>query len=238
MKKQLRLFAFACSMVVGSIFQQVEAASLIPFGNLTIDPNTGLEWLNLNLTAGQSYNSVLNGWGDYTTTGGFRFATRSEVVQLFIDAGASYIGFPASPNTADLPAATLTLSLLGTTLAQPGESRSWMFYDPSTEPELPSSAYVPSAAIGVGPFIAGYPDEGLFMVPGIFAGTDYASPEMAGALVRLVPEPSTAMLLTACIGLGLIVNKRRTSSSSVTRTIVPASPTIDARSALEIPNRD
>jgi hypothetical protein len=209
MKKHLRLLGFACSMVVGSIFQQVEAASLQHSGNTTYDPNTGLEWLDLNLTAGQSYNSVLSGWGGYTATEGFRFATRSEVVQLFTDAGAAYIGYPASPTTADLPAATLALSLLGTTLAQPGESRSWMFYDPSTEPALPTSAYVPSAVITVGPVFAGYPVEGLFSVPGIFPGTDYASPEMASALVRVVPEPSTAMLLTACISLGLFVNHRR-----------------------------
>jgi hypothetical protein len=147
---------------------------------------------------------VFYGWGDYTTTGGFRFATRSEVLQLFIDAGASTIDVPpASPTTADLPAATLALSLLGTTYTRPGESGSLMFYDPSSEP-LPPLPAVPCARISV------YPDEGLFMV-GTFAGPDYASPEMASALVRLVPEPSTTMLLAACIGLGLVVKKRRTS---------------------------
>jgi hypothetical protein len=37
-------------------------------GDATYDPNSGLEWLDLNLTAAQSYNSVLNGWNGYTTT--------------------------------------------------------------------------------------------------------------------------------------------------------------------------
>jgi hypothetical protein len=212
MKKHLRLLAFACYMVVGSAFQRVEAASLQHSGNTTYDPNTGLEWLDLNITAGESYINVLNGWGGYTTEG-FRFATRNELIQLFTDAGASYIGFPASPTTADLPAATLALSLLGTTLTNSTATESLFFYDPSSEPENPGNGYVPVASITVGTVLAG-PWEGLFMVPGSFEFTDYTSLGTASALVRVVPEPSAAMLLTACIGLGLVVNHRRKSLSS------------------------
>jgi VPDSG-CTERM motif len=196
-------------IALGSCSVGATPLPLEQIGNTTYDPNTGLEWLDLNLTAGQSYNSVLNGWNGYTTTQGFQFASRNEIIQLFTDAGATSIGFPSGPvNTANLQAATLTLSLLGTTLAQSSEDRSWMFYDPSTEPTLPSSSYVPAAVFGVGVIRAGYPPEGFFEVPGIFPTTGYSSPEMASALVRVVPDQgSTAMLLSASLGVILIARK-------------------------------
>src|SRR5579872_3798222 len=79
-------------------------------GDNTYDPNTGLEWLNLDQTAGQSYDSVLNGWNGYTTTMGYQVATRSQIIQLFDDAGASYLGTPSAPTTADLQSASSLLS--------------------------------------------------------------------------------------------------------------------------------
>ena len=152
---------------------------------------------------------ILSGWDGYTTAQGFQFATRNEIIQLFTDAGATSIGFPSGPpDAANLQAATLTLSPLGTTLAQSDEDRSWMFYDPSTEPTLPSSAYVPAAVFGVGVVRTGYPEEGFFLVSGLFPTIDYSSPEIASALVRVVPEPSSCMLLITGLGLSLFVGKR------------------------------
>jgi hypothetical protein len=52
---------------------------------LTRDSRTGLDWLDITATFDQSYNSVAAGFGGYTTTQGFRFATRSEVETLFAD---------------------------------------------------------------------------------------------------------------------------------------------------------
>ena len=211
MKTELWVAAIGWILIIGASTQVAQASTPAPlehYGNTTYDPNTGLEWLDLSLTAGQSYNSVLGGWRGYTASMGFRFATRNEVIQLFEDAGAVYIGIPPSPSTANLPAATLTLSLLGTTLAQPDESRSWMFYNPSTEPGLPSSAYVPSAVFGVGSIFAGYPPEGFFEVPGIFPLRDYGSGEMASALVREVPEPAVAMFACTFLGLSLLARER------------------------------
>jgi hypothetical protein len=208
--KRLFIFAGIAAALIGTATYRAEAlAPLQQIGNTVYDPNSGLEWLDLNLTAGQSYNSVLNGWNGYTTTMGFQFATRDQVIQLFGDAGASYYGTPPAPTTADLQPASVLLSLLGTTLAQSDLSQSFMFYDPSTEPTLPSPAYVPSATFGVGTIFAGYPQEGFFDVPGIFPSLDYSSPEMASALVRVVPEPSTGMLAMICLCLSLLAMKGR-----------------------------
>ncbi len=55
---------------------------------LTQDTKTGLEWLDLNATVNRSYDDVAAGFGGYTTSG-FRFASRSEVDQLFANAIAT-----------------------------------------------------------------------------------------------------------------------------------------------------
>lgn len=52
---------------------------------LVRDTGTGLEWLDLNHTAGMSYNTVTAQLG--TTYNGFRYATRTEAITLFQNAG-------------------------------------------------------------------------------------------------------------------------------------------------------
>ena len=62
-------------------------------GLLTFDNGTGLSWLDLTATAGISYNDVQAGYGGYTTTLGFRYATGNEVGKLFSDAGVVQTGW-------------------------------------------------------------------------------------------------------------------------------------------------
>jgi hypothetical protein len=174
-------------------------------GNTTYDPNTGLEWLDLRLTAGKSYQSIRNGWQGYTTSDGYRFATRNEVVQLFIDAGATLAG--SGWSSSDTAAAKHLLSLFGTTLSVTSADRSWMFFDPSTDPSLPGPSYVPSAVFGIWRAYDG--DQAIFMVPGITATQDYSTREMASALVRVVPEPSTWILFATALGTKFLAVRRR-----------------------------
>ena len=58
-------------------------------GLLTVDSASGLEWLDLTETTGQTYDAVLAGFGGFTTTLGFRFATASEVSALYTNAGVN-----------------------------------------------------------------------------------------------------------------------------------------------------
>jgi len=87
-------------------------ASLLDNGNTTIDTGTGLEWLDITLTVGQSYNDVLA--SSFVTTDGYQYATEAEVEQLFTNAG----GTP-TPGPAYLPSniapAQLLLDLMGCT---------------------------------------------------------------------------------------------------------------------------
>jgi hypothetical protein len=55
---------------------------------LTRDAKTGLEWLDLNATTRQSYDSIAAGFGGYLADG-FRFADKSEVETFFGNAIAS-----------------------------------------------------------------------------------------------------------------------------------------------------
>ena len=57
-------------------------ADLVPGSGdqlITYDTETNLQWLNLTATANRSRNEVLAGFGGFTTTYGFRYATGAEV---------------------------------------------------------------------------------------------------------------------------------------------------------------
>lgn len=53
------------------------SAELIDHGTFTKDDVSGLDWLDLSVTAGQSYNTTL------TSNPGWRHATNAEVEDLF-----------------------------------------------------------------------------------------------------------------------------------------------------------
>ena len=83
-------------------------ASALPFvvadwltpgdGLVTVDPATGLEWLDITETAGRSYTDVSNRFGAGQRFEGWRYANDAEVETLFANAGIplgstiSYIG--------------------------------------------------------------------------------------------------------------------------------------------------
>ena len=56
-------------------------ATIIEHGSYFTDTSSGLDWLNNAPLAGQSYNSVLNGYGGYTNSG-WRYATGAELSAL------------------------------------------------------------------------------------------------------------------------------------------------------------
>jgi hypothetical protein len=61
---------------------------------LTLDTATGLEWLNLTVTANHSYLDVLAGFGGFLGVFGFRYATSTEVGTLYIHAGIGKLSGP------------------------------------------------------------------------------------------------------------------------------------------------
>lgn len=61
---------------------------------LTLDDATGLEWLNLTVTANHSYLDVLAGFGGFIGAFGFRYATSTEVGTLYANAGIRKLSGP------------------------------------------------------------------------------------------------------------------------------------------------
>ena len=98
MKKQLSIFKkisimFVLAVMLASFVSTAQATLMTEDlsapgdGLLTLDTSTGLDWLNLTLTKGVSYNDVFSGFNGFTTIFGFSYATVAEVGQLISDAG-------------------------------------------------------------------------------------------------------------------------------------------------------
>lgn len=56
---------------------------------LTYDSDTGLEWLDTTITDGRSFTEIKAGWGGWTTSSGFRYATMAELRGLFVSTGVT-----------------------------------------------------------------------------------------------------------------------------------------------------
>ncbi len=54
---------------------------------LTFDTDTNLQWLNLTVTAGRSYQEIMDGFGRFTTTQGFQYADGGQISELCAHAG-------------------------------------------------------------------------------------------------------------------------------------------------------
>jgi hypothetical protein len=61
---------------------------------LSFDSSTGLEWLNLTVTANRSYIEVLSGFGGFIGGFGFHYATQNQVGILYKHAGVTKFGGP------------------------------------------------------------------------------------------------------------------------------------------------
>jgi len=71
----------------------VEADLFVPGDGLLLhDTWTGLLWLDLTETVGESFVSVSNGFGGFTSTEGFRYATGAEVTELYYSSAGIYSG--------------------------------------------------------------------------------------------------------------------------------------------------
>src|SRR5262245_38450568 len=79
----LRSFGGWCALMLSASPVQ---ASLVDLGVVTRDTGTGLDWLDVSVTLGLSYNEALQ--TGFVTEQGFRPATIEEVAQLFLNAGA------------------------------------------------------------------------------------------------------------------------------------------------------
>ncbi len=92
---------------------RAEALPLVDQGDTTLDPNSGLEWLDVSLTTNRSFADISLEFGPGGDFEDFRHATTQELVVFFTNAGIPAVngGF-AVPNA---PSVAALLSLVGST---------------------------------------------------------------------------------------------------------------------------
>jgi len=207
MKKNLVRIIGATLLLLGATASE---ATLINNGDYTTDTGTGLEWLDLTKTGGQSYGSVTLGFGGYVSAG-WRYATGTEVAQLFFNAGATGGGDDGKDfsnrafQEGFFDPATLLLSLLGQLDSADSDGISiGLIADNSGDERLAAR-------------IVSRPDGGTGRLQVPFSGFYYdndSSPGVGSFLVRAstsgvtVPEPGTFALLGLALA-GLPLARRR-----------------------------
>jgi len=169
-------------------------------GLVTLDNDTGLEWLDLTATQGISFNAALA--SGYVVNDGFRHATIAEVEALLVNAG--FITTDNANNPLNDAAAALMLDLMGCT----------QFC--GTNFETGRGFAVSSATFTSRPNYHAGPLGGGAAVVSLQTSNKDLVDATAGhwlvrAAVQTVPEPGTLVLLgLGLIGLGLVTRKKQT----------------------------
>jgi hypothetical protein len=190
------------------------ASILIDHGATTLDPSSGLEWLDLTATAGQSFNAVSGGFGGYIAAG-WQFATSAQVSQLFVHAGATgtYPEISNSPTpNATYETTTILLGLLGAT--QPNTAGGGITGGASTGMAGDGFASFRPVITFVGEFTPFGPNyTGLILLGGSFIDASNVDPTIGSYLVRtaaVTPIPAALPLfLTALAGIGFLARRAR-----------------------------
>jgi hypothetical protein len=158
-------------------------------GLLTRDPDSGLEWLDIQEAWDLSYNEVVAELGSGGQFEGFRYATLAEFEALLGDAGVD-TSPGADPLTNFAPIQDL-IGLFGSTVV----------FDDGFQ-GVTSELYVAGVNI-----IFSFGGNGYYCfdcqagtIDDVFGLDEPGQPYFGHFLVRAVPEPSTAMLM----GLGLL----------------------------------
>ena len=171
---------FALSALV-CVFSLPPHATLIDFGNVTRDTDSGLDWLDVPITANLSYRGVLDGVGNTWLADGWRYATGSEVCALFHSAMPTYQPPKACPHQegsndgVDYTEALAVTNLLGSMIeSQVSSLTSGMYVDARDAHVVTDTSSGERATASVSDFTHSH---------------SVRDPNVGHWLVRAVPEP-------------------------------------------------
>lgn len=191
----------AITLGTGTALASLSSADWLGEGDglLTRDSESGLLWLDWTYTAGRSYNDVAGNLGGEFA--GFRYATESEIRDLYAHAGAVTIPPIDGFDAANTPALELLASLVGYTFSGGAEA----VYDlPGNNAQNPSAT--PDWG-GPGPYHMGtaFNVSSGQIAPRWINYDDNAVQSWMGHALVMVPTPGSMML----IGLGSLAALRR-----------------------------
>jgi hypothetical protein len=127
MNNKMNLGALLRNVVCGVLFlTQPTFAALIDVdwqtsgdAKLLFDASTGMQWLDLSMTANRSYNQVIANLGPGEVYDGFRVATQAEVLDMWSHAGIT--NYERLWTVGQYPAVNDLVTRLGpTTMVEPG----------------------------------------------------------------------------------------------------------------------
>jgi hypothetical protein len=217
------MFVFCAALSFGASIARAELISAADprFGlnSLTIDTRTGLGWLDLTLSTGFSWlqaEAAIPSGGIFE---GYRHATADEVLSLYQSTGISTGSvLQSSPMAASLLS---LMSLIGITSYQDGHPQTF--------------GITASGSSGLGRAVAGFDflygnSTPEYLVTGgsyivLRYGETTAVPEVGNWLVKVVPEPSPALIgLVALLLFGMVWRKRQVTlaeTPALTGAIAP-----------------
>jgi hypothetical protein len=178
--------------------------------NLTIDVENGLEWLDFTLTLNRSYNDVSADLADGQPLAGWRYATEQDFLNIAASANIPAANIDVLQGPGPVPeliflaeAWGLTIPW-GRTLAVSGEAIS---------PGFHRLAGVSAAGSGTTAWLFDAPNNPTIWGNQVWNDNN-VHPEVGHALVRIVPEPATTLLL----GLGLLALAMRSRLNAALRS--------------------
>jgi hypothetical protein len=194
---------------------------LIDNGDITYDPNTKLQWLDITATAGLSYNDVITNNGVDFIKNGWRYATDFEVDQLYRHAGLPLASNPNGsffyfsdtnrPGYAELEHDAFTLgSQLGWTSQSGGDFSTEAFFDIHKTPR--NQATLGFTTLAIIDYLLNGPDSSFIVDEALDSITKNDRIPLAGSMlvrsedVSAVPIPSAAVLLAS--GLAMLAGLR------------------------------
>lgn len=181
----------------------VQGNSRFGSGTVTVDPSTGLQWLDLPLTVNLNYFQMEAQLGPGGTFAGFRHATRAEVETLWTSAGIPYfgVGLSGQQMQANYAPVVALENLIGLTRSDDSGFSTGMVSD--VNPNSPDMSLRP---------MIWTPASGWGMAAVNEWASGSSSVNIGHWLVQPIPEPSTASLVgLSLVALGLLRWQSRTS---------------------------
>lgn len=191
---------------------------LIDEGDVTLDPGTHLQWLDLTKTQGLGADDVMGGAGGYVAHG-WRYATGDEVAQLWNDAGFTYGTYGGSGEPPVPPEIGAFQHLIGVTETHLGgnEYSGGLYLDSVTETRTGVIDDYGVAAIQRYSSDAGAALAYANILPLGLPAEETASSRLGSYLVHVatVPLPASLPLFAAGIALLGLAGWRRRSVSQI-----------------------